>query len=358
MKGGLACTLIQTKADMETATRQLQRIARPLPGLALVAGLAGIALLAAQLPSLGRHGLSALTLAILGGVVLGNLGPSSRWSWAEAGIAFAKGPLLRIGIVLYGFRLGLQDLATVGPRGILLAALVVPTVFGLALWLGTRLFGLDRETAMLIGAGSAICGAAAVLATEPVMRAPSHKVSVAVATVVVFGTTAMVVYPLLYPLLGLDPRHFGLFAGATIHEVAQVVVAGRAVGEAAAAPAVIEKLIRVMMLAPFLLVLSWRMRGANAEGGTGLRLQVPWFALGFIAVTLLDSTPLVDSGLRATAQQIDTVLLAMAMAALGLHTRASALRQAGLRPLALAATLAVVLFCGGYGLTRLIVGAA
>src|SRR5690606_39395911 len=113
-----------------------------------------------------------------------------------------------------------------------------------------------RETAMLIGAGSAICGAAAVMATEPVVRAQAHKVSVAVATVVVFGTAGMFLYPWLYPHLGLGEHAFGVYAGSTIHEVAQVVVAGRAVGDAAGAAAVIVKMLRVMLLAQFLLVLS------------------------------------------------------------------------------------------------------
>src|SRR5207248_5358443 len=103
---------------------------------------------------------------------------------------------------------------------------------------------LDRETSMLIGTGSAICGAAAVLAAEPVLRAQPHRVSVAVATVVVFGTLGMFIYPLCYPYLGLSQQTYGVFTGSTIHEVAQVVAAGRAVSDTAAAAAVIEKIGR------------------------------------------------------------------------------------------------------------------
>src|SRR5690606_32374158 len=142
-----------------------------------------------------------------------------------------------------------------------------------------------RETSMLIGAGSAICGAAAVIAAEPVVRAQPHKVSVAVATVVVFGTLGMFLYPWLYPYLGLGEHAFGVYAGSTIHEVAQVVVAGRAVGEAAGSAAVIEKMLRVMLLAPFLLLLSSRLsREANAGSGEKAGIVIPWFAVLFVAV--------------------------------------------------------------------------
>jgi uncharacterized integral membrane protein (TIGR00698 family) len=201
---------------------------------------------------------------------------------------------------------------------------------------------------MLIGAGSAICGAAAVMAAEPVVRGQAHKVSVAVATVVVFGTLGMFVYPMLYPYLGLSEHAYGVYAGSTIHEVAQVVVAGRAVGESAASAAVIEKMLRVMLLAPFLLLLSSRI-GA-APGAAKSKIVVPWFALWFVAVSGFNSLHLLPEPWKAAIVQVDTVLLAMAMAALGLRTHVGAIRQAGPKPMLLAAVLFVVLTVGGYGL--------
>lgn len=137
----------------------------------------------------------------------------------------------------------------------------------LAVLLGRRWLRLDAQSAILIGAGSAICGAAAVLASAPVVRANPDKGAVAVATVVLFGALAMFGYPLLHTLLpGLTPNDaaYGVYVGSTVHEVAQVVVAARSVSEAAAAQAVIAKMMRVMMLAPFLLVLS--VRGARGAG--------------------------------------------------------------------------------------------
>lgn len=336
-------------ADTPPLLARLQRYAGLWPGLALVAAIAGAGILAARLPALQALGLSALTLAIVFGIALGNTVFPAVAARSGAGVDFAKGMLLRTGIVLYGFRVTFQDIAAVGMEGVLIAVAMVGLVFGLAVLLGTRVFKLDRETAMLIGAGSAICGAAAVMATEPVVRGQAHKVSVAVATVVVFGTLGMFLYPWLYPYLGLGEHAFGVYAGSTIHEVAQVVVAGRAVGEAAGSAAVIEKMLRVMLLAPFLLLLSSRLsREANAGSGEKAGIVIPWFAVLFVAVAGVNSLQLLPAAWVEVLVQADTVLLAMAMAALGLRTHVDAIRQAGLRPLLLASALFVFLLVGGY----------
>jgi uncharacterized integral membrane protein (TIGR00698 family) len=197
-----------------------------------------------------------MPLAIMLGMALGYI-IFPRWERKYgAGIDAAKATVLRVGIVMFGFRLTMDQLVQIGWEGIIDGVVVVSVVFALAVLLDTRLFKVDFHTAALIGAGASICGAAAVIATQSVLRAESHKVSVAVATVVVFGTLGMICYPLLYPYLHLDERAYGVYAGSTIHEVAQVMVAGRAVGEMAAVTAVIEKMWRVMLLAPFLLLLS------------------------------------------------------------------------------------------------------
>jgi len=204
---------------------------------------------------------------------------------------------------------------------------------------------------MLIGAGGSICGAAAVVATQPVVGGQAHKVSVTVATVVVFGTLGMFVYPLAYPHLHLSETGFGLYAESTIQEVAQVVVAARAVGEQAAATAVVARMLRVMMPAPFLLLLT-RHVSPNAQTR---RVHVPWFAILFVAVSGVNSLQLLPAALVSWLVQIDTVLLAMAMAALGLRTQAGAFRQAGTKPVILAGVLWAFLMAGGYAINRLIV---
>ncbi|CAA2107871.1 YeiH family protein [Variovorax paradoxus] len=322
------------------------------PGVLLAALLAGAAALLSLWSPMTRMGLSALTLAIALGMVAGNTVFASVAGHAGAGVDFARSTLLRAGIVLYGFRISLHDIGAVGWPGLLIAAAMVALTFGVAVHVGTRWLGLDRQTAALIGAGSAICGAAAVMATQPVVRGEEHKVSIAVATVVVFGTLSMVLYPLVFPYLGLSEHAFGLFAGSTIHEVAQVVAVGDAVGPAAANSAVVEKMLRVMMLAPFLMWLSFR-TAASLKGATSFKaccrqVRVPWFAVLFIAVSAVHSTGVLPASLVAALVQLDTLLLATAMAAMGLRTSAASLRRAGMQPLKLGALLFVFLTVGGY----------
>lgn len=316
-------------------------------GLLLAGAIAALGLWLAELPRVQGWGLGALTLAIVLGMLAGNSFFPAIAESTAAGVDFARSRLLRLGIILYGFRITFQQIGGVGITGLVIDAAMVASVFALAASLGPRMFGVDRQTSMLIGAGSAICGAAAVMATEPVVRAPAHKVSVAVATVVVFGTIAMFLYPWLYPHLGMDAHAYGVYAGSTIHEVAQVIVAGNAVGEAAAASAVIEKMLRVMLLAPFLLLLGWVLRHRRGKAAA-TSLAMPWFALGFIAVSGFNSLQLLPADWVEVIVRIDTALLAMAMAALGLRTHAGAMRQAGFRPLLLAAALFLFLIAGGW----------
>lgn len=318
-----------------------------LPGLALAGVIAAVATALATLPWLADHGLGALTLAIVLGIAVGHT-PAARHAATGPGIEFAKQRLLRLGIVLYGLRLGLTDLGALGASGLAIDLLMVGTTFALAYTLGRRVFGLDHRTTVLIGAGSSICGAAAVMACAPVVRGRADEVAVAVSTVVVFGTLAMFAYPLAYPLLGLGAPRFGLYVGSTVHEVAQVVAAARPLGENAADAAVVAKLARVMLLAPFLLLLSaWDARRGGDEAGGRRRITVPWFALGFVAVVLLHPLLALPPAAVDALLAVDGALLAAAMAALGLTTHVSALRRAGARPLALAALLLLWLALGG-----------
>ncbi|KAA0972802.1 putative sulfate exporter family transporter [Pseudomonas sp. ANT_H12B] len=171
-----------------------------------------------------------------------------------------------------------------GPAVLLLDMSVITTVLVVGYLFGTRVLKLDRETTLLTCAGSAICGAAAVLAAEATIRSRPAATSMAVATVVLFGSLSMLVYPLLYPLTGLNESTFGIYIGATVHEVAQVVAAGDAVGPHALANAVIVKLVRVMLLIPFLLILSqwWNIRRSDEQKTKG-GIVIPWFAFGFVA---------------------------------------------------------------------------
>ncbi|MDO4640660.1 MAG: YeiH family protein [Neisseria sp.] len=334
-----------------TKNKLYARIAIELIPLAVVAW--GCVKLAA-LPALVSAGISPLTLAIVVGIVLGNIVPPRHVMHLIEGVQFSKAKLLRLGIILYGFRITLTQVAHAGWPALLTDVAVVCTTFWLAMMLGKR-FKMDNHTSALVGAGSAICGAAAVLAAQPVLNAKEHDTGVAVATVVVFGTVAMFVYPLMAAaLLPHDASAsawfgWGLYTGGTVHEVAQVAAAGTAVNPVVADIAVITKMIRVMLLAPFLLVLPWVMKHfnkANEEAHGGV--VIPWFAFGFLAMVGVNSvwtnmSPAVHQAILA----FDTFLLTVAMFALGLTTRWQSVRQAGIKPLLMAGILAVWLLIGG-----------
>lgn len=339
-------------------SRSSQQLQQWLPGLLLCGAIAAASLWAATLPALAARGLSALTIAIVLGLVVGNTIYPRLAAPCASGVGLSKARLLRAGIVLYGLRLTFQDIAQLGWAGIAIDAVVLSSTFVLAQWLGQRVFRMDARTSLLVGAGSSICGAAAVLATEPVVKGRAEDVAVAVATVVVFGTVGTFLYPALFHWnavngwLDVSAQQYGLYVGSTVHEVAQVVAAGEAVGREAADMAVIAKMVRVMMLAPFLLVLSWWLarseRRADAlknDSNTSKpstqrsAITIPWFALGFVLVAGIHSLGVLPAPLVQAGVQLDTVLLTLAMAALGLTTHIAAVRAAGTKPLLLALVL-------------------
>nr|WP_314419326.1 YeiH family putative sulfate export transporter [uncultured Erwinia sp.] len=333
---------------------------RFIPGILLTLAIAlGTAWLGNQ-PVMSGLGLGALTLAIIVGIVLGNTVYPLLHPQCDEGVQFAKQKLLRLGIILYGFRLTFQQVMDVGLSGVIVDVVMLSSTFLIASYMGSRLLGIDRQTAWLIGAGSSICGAAAVLATAPVVKAESSKVAVAVATVVIFGTAGIFLYPWIWhhfaPLIpGISATQFGVYTGSTMHEVAQVVAAGHAVSPETENAAVIAKMLRVMMLAPFLLVLSiFISRGATESGAAAQRIVFPWFALMFIVVAMFNSFHLLPLPLVAAVNSLDNVLLAMAMAALGLSTRISQLMKAGTRPFVLGLLLFIWLIIGGGAINLLV----
>ena len=321
-----------------------------IPGLALTAVITGAAVWIGNIPAVAGVGMSALTLAILFGMVIGNTIYPKLWQSCDGGVLFAKQHLLRLGIILYGFRLTFSQIADVGVSGIVIDALTLCSAFMMACWLGQKVFGLDKHTSWLIGAGSSICGAAAVLATEPVVKAEASKVTVAVATVVIFGTLAIFIYPAMYPLLAhwFSPEAYGIYIGSTMHEVAQVVAAGHAVTPETENAAVIAKMLRVMMLAPFLLFMAARVKQLAPAGATEKsKITIPWFAIMFIVVTIFNSFHLLPNSVVQMLITLDTIMLAMAMAALGVTTHVSALKKAGAKPLMMALVLFIWLIVGG-----------
>ncbi|WP_026685630.1 YeiH family protein [Azovibrio restrictus] len=313
-----------------------------LPGLSLILAVGLAATLLATGTSLSQQGFGPLSLAILVGALLGNLLPRLQAPGNQPGLRLAQRQFLRLGVALSGFNLSLQQLLQVGGSGLLADLLVVGSTLGLGYFLGTRWLGLDRETALLTSAGSAICGAAAVVATVPVLRLEearaAEKTAVAVATVVLFGTLAMLLYPLLARWVWLDHPGFGIYVGSTVHEVAQVVAIGHSLGEQVARDGMVVKMLRVLLLIPFLLFLSALPGRQGRETGRPA-ITIPWFALGFIACVGLNSLALLPPAGVELLRQLAALLLTGAMAALGLETTWARMRRAGPRPLLLGALL-------------------
>lgn len=343
-----------------SVSRYGNRFKRYAPGLLLTAIIAFATAWLGNQPVMSGLGLGALTLAIIVGIFIGNSFYPVVQPRCEEGVQLAKQKLLRLGIILYGFRLTFQQVMDVGLSGVLIDVIMLTSTFLLASILGSRLLRIDRQTSWLIGAGSSICGAAAVLAAAPVVKAESSKVAVAVATVVIFGTLGIFLYPFIWhevaPLLPeISLTQFGIYTGSTMHEVAQVVAAGHAVSTETENAAVIAKMLRVMMLAPFLLVLSvlitrhYGYREVSKE-----RIIFPWFALYFILVALLNSFHLLPKSIIESINIFDNVILAMAMAALGLSTRANQLIRAGIRPFVLGFILFAWLVIGGGAVNLLV----
>lgn len=299
------------------------------------------------------------------GIILGMLYANSLRNnlpetWTP-GIAFCSKRVLRFGIILYGFKLTFQDVTAVGLPAVCIDAIIVVSTILIGIGVG-RLLKMDRGIALLTSVGSAICGAAAVLGTESAIRVKPYKTAVAVATVVIFGTTAMFLYPALYRagIFDLTPQQMGIYAGSSIHEVAHVVGAGNAMGKEVSDSAIIVKMIRVMMLVPVLLVISWdvaRQARRNPEADTMERgkINIPWFAILFLAVICFNSLNLLPEAVVAGINTFDTFLLTMAMTALGAETSIEKFKKAGAKPFVLAAILFAWLLGGGYMLAKFVV---
>ncbi|WP_441228494.1 YeiH family protein [Tardiphaga sp. 20_F10_N6_6] len=317
-----------------------------LPGLALTAAIAGVAFALRETSYVGVA--SPMILAIGIGIAIQNT--SGTPAAAKAGISFSMRSILRFAIILLGLQLTAAQLLEVGGIGFAVIAATLVATFIFTTWLG-RAMGIDRRLVELIAAGTSICGASAVIATNTVTRAPDEDVAYAVACVTIFGSIAMFVYPLLGSVLQLDPHHFGLWAGASIHEIAQVVAATFQQSRDAGEFGTVAKLARVMMLAPVVITLGLlatrRARAIGAEFGSA-KVPMPWFAFGFVAMVILNSLVDVPHAAMSLIIPITTFLLTMALAAMGLETNIQKLRAKGLRPLLLGA--AAFLFIAGFSL--------
>ncbi|WJR65789.1 YeiH family protein [Neorhizobium sp. CSC1952] len=318
-----------------------------LPGLLLTAAVACAALAVRNLT--GWTTLSPLILSIVFGMLIRNA--LSVPAAVEPGIGFSLKRILRFGIVMLGLQVTAAQILSLGGAGLLMVALTLTATFT-AIRIAGRLMGVDRSLTDLIAAGTSVCGASAVIAANTVVRGKQEHVAYAVACVTLFGSLSMLAYPLLASALSLDARGYGLWTGATIHEVAQVVAAAFQGGDIAGQFGTISKLARVVMLAPLIMTLALAMRSGTG-GATKASAPMPWFVLGFVGMMLVNSAVAIPADTNQMLAAFTSFLLSMALAAMGLQTDIRKLRAEGWRPLALGAFGWLFIAAFGYAMLKL-----
>ncbi|MEV0333366.1 putative sulfate exporter family transporter [Nocardia sp. NPDC050717] len=299
------------------------------PGLLLAAAAVTAILLLTRRYS----AISPLLAAILVGAIAANVVDIPQR--LRPGLQFCAKRLLRVGVALLGVQVTFTDILGLGPATLLAVLVVVVGGIGGTMVLG-RMLGIGWTQRLLIACGFSICGAAAA---DGVVDADEEEVLTSIALVVVFGTLLIAILPPAAHVLGLDAVTSGVWAGAAVHEVAQVVAVGGALGGTALTVAVVVKLARVVLLAPVLAAVSWHVRRSRTDESVGAGHRpplVPLFVLAFLACAAVRSTGVVPAGVLAVAREGQTLLLTAAMFALGTGVKLRSLARVGPRPILLA----------------------
>ena len=348
------------------------------PGVLLTALLATGGFVLADIPWVKDHlHVSALLLVILLGMALKSVMPMP--AAAEPGVRLAQRPLLRWAVAGLGFRLSLPELWKIGAPA--LGVVVISTLTALAFgWWIARRMGVGEKLGLLLGVGGAICGASAVVAADSVVQGEKRDSALALGVITLLGTIGIVLYPLIGRALGMSDFLYGVWDGASLHEMAQVVAAGFGVSDEAARVATVVKLARICLLAPVVFWLAWSMRrkaaaaeigGASAStseesaAASGARANasatspgasaanvspVPWFLVLFVIFAVLNSTGWIAPSLLDLLRRADLWLLCVGMAGVGLQTGFGDLRDAGWAPVLAGAAQWLFLALASYGL--------
>lgn len=331
-------------ASMEARRSALASWQAYLPGLAAAIAIAVAArLLAGVLPPF----LAEVTIAVFLGVVAAQVaGP--RAAVLSPGLQLAVQRVLRLGIVLLGARLSLEEVARIGLPATGVIAVTMAAAFAVVL-LTSRLIAVDRELSVLLAVGSAVCGNSAIVATAPVIGARASHVGYAVATVTLFGTAAVFVYPIVGHAIHMPEADFGLWSGIAVNDTSQVIAASAAYSSSALDVATVVKLIRNALMAPLLLLIAWGWaRGRQRGDGVSVdvRRAVPLFVLGFLAMAALRSVGLIGADGAELLDAGARVFILVALAAVGLSIRFSDIRATSWRPLAVGFGAAVAVGTG------------
>jgi len=301
---------------------------RNLPGLAI----AGAAVLVAWGVRSVLPAVPLLTACVLLGILIGQLPVTRRLlsGAAKPGLSFAAKRLMRIGVVLLGLKLSLVDVFSLGWVTLVSTILIVFVTFGATLWFG-RLMKLPGHEPLLVATGFSICGASAIGAMGGVVRADEKEQATPVALVTLCGTLAIFVLPALWHPLGLDATQFGHWTGASVHDVGQVVATAQIAGPSALAVALVVKLTRVLMLVAGVVVS--RRDAASARPATKRPPLIPLFVAAFVGAVLVRTFIDVPAPFLAAADTLQTVLLGLALVALGAAIRVASLVRTGWRAL-------------------------
>jgi uncharacterized integral membrane protein (TIGR00698 family) len=259
----------------------------------------------------------------------------------KPGIKFSMGPLLRLGIVLLGARLSFGDVIATGLGSLLVIAACMAFALAAVMTLA-RLAGLPPRLAALLAVGTAVCGNSAIAATAPVIEAEERDVSFAVATITLFGTLAVLLYPFIGHAIGLTDAVFGHWAGVAVNDTSQVTATGFAYSNPAGETATIVKLTRNTLMGPLIVLIGiLYVRSGMARSEEQVRRKsrlqwlklVPLFVVGFVALAAINSLHLIPGELASPLNEASKALILVALVAVGLNTDVSRLREVGPRPL-------------------------
>jgi len=334
-----------------------------VPGLVVSALLATAAFLLADQPFVkDTLHLSALLLVILLGMALRTV--LHVPAWAAPGVRVAQRPVLRWAVAGLGFRLSIGEILKIGAPalGVVVTSTFVALIFGW--WLGRRL-GLNDKLATLLAVGGGICGASAVVAADSVVHGDKRDSALALGIITLLGTLGIVAYPWIGRAAHMGDFLYGVWDGASLHEMAQVVAAGSGFSKEATGVATVVKLVRITLLAPVVFALAWRMRprsgdpaaiGSRPEAGEAPKVSfVPWFLVLFVIFAAVNSTGWLAKDVIQTIQRADLWLLCVGMAGVGLQTSFAELGRAGWAPIAAGAAQWAALALTAYGLASVLV---
>lgn len=281
-----------------------------------------------------HYGAPVMLFALLLGLALNFLSADGK---CKAGIEFTARTVLRIGVALLGMRITLEQIAGLGWKPVALVVILVVVTISVSV-LAAKALGFQRLFGMLTGGATAICGASAALALAAALPNHPQKERATLFTVIgvsALSTLAMIVYPMIANWFALSPQDAGVFLGATIHDVAQVVGAGYSMSTETGDTATVVKLMRVAMLLPVIVTAAMitRMQGADPTGKRPPLL--PWFAVGFLILACVNSTGWVPSAVQGGVNELSRWCLVIAISALGMKTQLKELAAVGIKPILL-----------------------